>query len=194
MVEKFAIKVSNWIIKYNPENQDNYDLFVYAIECMCGFLFSNGSVLILASIIHLPLQAFIWLIFYNSLRFYIGGCHAKSFELCLIGGTLFSMACVIVANYSVKSVFFLQVQIFFSIFITFFIALVMHPNRSLSKKQLIQKRYTGKAIVIIESLVINFIFITFGIELAYSAALGMSAAAFLCLIGKVSILYKKNKE
>lgn len=187
MVEKLANKVADWVIENNPDSQDKYEIYIYAVECICGFVFSNGIVLAISIFINLPIQAVIWLVFYNSLRFYIGGSHAKNFGTCLAGGTFFSMICIIASEYLIESIVFLFIEVICSIMITYFIAPVMHPNRSLSRTQIEKRHWIGKVIVIVESLAIFLIYNILDIKLAQAAALGMFAAAVLCLIGKFTL-------
>lgn len=131
LAEKLANRVVEWIIRYNPDSRDKYDIFIYAIECMCGFVFSNGLILSISFLLRMPLQAIIGLVFHNSLRFYIGGSHAESFGVCLAGGIFFSSVCIVMAKYLEVKFFFLQIEIVFCIIITYFIAPVIHPNRLL---------------------------------------------------------------
>lgn len=186
-MEKMANKIADWIIQNNPSTQDKRVIFVYAIECLCGFIFSNGLVLLIASLLKLPLQAFIWLIFYNSLRFYIGGSHAKNFMLCLAGGTFFSVICILAVKYLVKIKFLIPIEIIFSILVTYIVAPVMHPNRSLSVTHIRKKHRVGKIIVIIQSVIICFGYNVVDIMFAHSAALGMFVAAFLCFWGRFAM-------
>lgn len=193
-MEKFSNKVADWIVKYNPDSLEQYDIYVYAVQCICGFLLSNGIILGIATVLHFPLQAFIWLVFYNCLRFFIGGSHAQTFKVCLAGGTVFSLACIAAATYLTPINILLMLEIIFCVWVVYFIAPVIHENRSLSKRQIIRKHRIGKVIVMIECLTIYIFYHYCGGKLAHSAALGMFAAALLCLIGKRTQYIKNRKS
>lgn len=39
MSKKSAQIIADWIIKYYPDKQKDYEVFIYAIECLFGFFF-----------------------------------------------------------------------------------------------------------------------------------------------------------
>lgn len=192
-MEKFSEKVATWIITNDPDSADNYDVFVYTIQCLCGTVLSYGVLLILAAIIGMPLEAISWIIFYNALRLHIGGSHASTFARCFTGGTIYGTLCIISVIYLDQFPILLVLEAIISIIATFFVAPVIHPNRLVSEEQIAKKHRLGKQIVLLECGLILVFHLCFAPWLAHSAALGMFSAALLCIIGKLQQKYS-NRE
>lgn len=150
------------------------------------FFFSNGLVLFFAIWLDFLSETVIWLLFYNSLRFFIGGNHAKTFIRCLVGGTLFSIVCISLTKTLVGIKGVLLFECIFSILVTFFLSPVVHPNRALSQIEIERKSKIGKVIVLAETILVIIISNAWNTNLGQSAALGMTSAAALCVLGKIS--------
>lgn len=191
-MEKMANKLTDWIIKNDPDSADQREVLIYVLQCSFGMLLANCLFLIIAAIMSMALQAVIWTLFYNALRFYIGGFHAKTFLGCLTGGTLFSLLCLTAVNYITGlPVVVLFILIAGSILITFFAAPVIHPNRRMSGRKIKHNHSIAKLIVLIESFAIVMMYLFWNDWAAYSALMGVLMACILCLTGK--ILEKKNE-
>lgn len=186
MINNLSERLAQWIIRNDPDSTDDYDLFVYVIQCAFGLVLANGILLIISCIIGMPLQAVLWIIFYNALRFFIGGSHASSLFWCILGGTIFALLCVITADFLASFPVTIPIEIGVSIITTFFVAPIVHPNRLISDEKIKKNHRTGKAIVIIESTVIVLFYFFTEPWIAQSASLGMFTAAVLCIIGKLS--------
>lgn len=186
MIKTVSEKIAKWIVCNDPDNADNYEVFVYVAQSAIGLLLSNAILLTIAAIIGLPLQALLWAVFYNALRFFIGGGHAKTFFLCMLGGTIFAVLCVVATNYLVSSPIFLVVEVGISIAVTFWVAPVVHENRLMTVEHINKNHRTGKMIVIIESALVVLFYFVFVPWVAHSAGLGMLSAAVLCIIGKLT--------
>jgi Membrane protein putatively involved in post-translational modification of the autoinducing quorum-sensing peptide len=183
-MEQLSKRIAAWIIKNNPESEESYDVFVYTLECLWGLIMANGILLFVCSFFHMGKHAVIWSLFYNALRFYIGGSHAKTFSRCIIWGTLFSVLCVLVVPSMQSFPFLLVIEVLFGVYVTYHIAPVIHANRMVSLEHRRRLHAYGKRVVIVESLLIMGFYIGGKLWVAHSAAMGILMASILCVIGK----------
>lgn len=186
MIEQMAERVAAWIVRNDPDSTQNYDVFVYVIQCTIGLLFANGILLIIAAFLGLPLQALLWIVFYNALRFFIGGSHANTFFFCILGGTIFAVLCAVATNYLVNYPIILIVEIVFSLIVTFFVAPVVHQNRLMTEEHIQKNHRTAKIIVVVEIAAIILFYFALEPWVSHSAGLGMFSAAVLCVVGKAA--------
>ena len=192
MIYKMSLRFADWIIKHHPDYLKEYDVFVYVFQCLIESFIANGILIIIAFIIGMPIYALIWIIFYHALRVYIGGNHAETFLGCVLGGTFFSVVNILAIPYLSKYSLLLLFETGLSIFVTFFFAPVIHPNRLVSESVKKKRHTKAKIIVFVESGLVALFYLIFEHSVAHSAALGMLTASILCIVGKYT--NKKAKD
>lgn len=183
MITKLAHRWADWLVQ-NGADADNRDVFIYGFECMLNEVIATVLVFAIAFIIGRPLEMLIWQVFWLPFRINLGGHHASSHFWCIFYSTALAVGCVLLVPLIQHYDFLIWIELAFSIFVAFVFAPVIHPNRLVSDERRRKFKKDGRIICVIEAAIIAALFFFAPAWLTHTAAIGMSSAAALCLIGK----------
>lgn len=184
MFHRLAVKWANSLVNHGAE-KENLDVMIYGFECALNEITATILVFAIAFIIGKPLEMLVWQMFWLPFRVNLGGHHASSHLWCIVYSTALAVGCVLLVPLLTLYSWIIWIEIIFSILIAFTIAPVVHPNRQTSDARRIKFKKYGRIICLIETgIIVVAFFLPIATWFAQCAAIGMSSAALLCLIGK----------
>ena len=98
MLEKFSRKIAVWLIKSGILENDNSELYGYAIQYLLLIIIPTINFLAYCIATHNNIIGLIILFSFLLIRKYSGGYHCKSSTVCLIFSTIVLIAMVFYAN------------------------------------------------------------------------------------------------
>jgi accessory gene regulator B len=180
MIEQLAVYFSNWLVGHGA-NEEDAEVYVYAIECFLGSAITFSSLLLVAILLDRFATMVIWLLFWLPLRSFLGGFHASTQGKCYWGSLAVGVLNILL--YPLVPFLLIPAIAGLSLLTVFQLAPVSHPNHPLSTARHSKMQKMARWFIVIE---IILVFLLYSIQPDYSkiAALAILTASLLAILGK----------
>ena len=93
MITKGAIDIVNKLIRISGEDidQDQQDVYIYGLECFLNTFITIILLMLWGLLSHTLGCTMIWVIVFSLLRHFMGGAHAPTQLICILGS--FALGC-----------------------------------------------------------------------------------------------------
>lgn len=183
------IKILDSII-LDELTDEQYEIYLYGIECLCNELIANLILLIIGIFIHHVYEILVWSFTFVLLRTNIGGYHLHTHRSCVIISTLLGITSPLVNNFFGNlSLVYIIVILLCVLIVIFKIAPVVHPNHPISTKRI---NYLHKRSMFISTFIcactvlLRYSYPSFSYAI-YTATI---EAVILCIMGYFSYTLK----
>ncbi|MCR4830468.1 MAG: accessory gene regulator B family protein [Pseudobutyrivibrio sp.] len=182
-MDTLAIKIVNHFARWTNKkfNIDDMEVYYYGMICLLNQLCVNSIIAIWAIITHCFFETLCFLSVFTFLRHHAGGYHAKSNERCVIFSSLIVIPLKIILPYS----HWITSKRFPIIILVLFISTLLAPIDSkkfeLSRRQKLCEKTITLCIIIVCSVVSNYIPANYITAILYS----LLVTSFLMILSKI---------
>lgn len=195
-------RVSNWIVsrwlKSDVIEKEQFRAYAYGCELLVSDIISNIIVLVAALLMGRVVEMIIFLVVFSSIRVVSGGYHASSYKNCILVFCTSTIFIFLIAEWLVHRSFYgliLALTVVAELVI-FIFAPVDHPNRPLTKDEMIKYRKKTIVRVISSNVIILLVYVLFPLitgKLMYALMAIFDAAVFF-VIGLVERKYLRSTK
>ena len=146
-MEYLSKKLTDYILKKNVIEKENYDIYKYGFESLLETAFCFASVLVIAAFMHAIPQALFFSFFFLMMRSYTGGLHLKTFKACYIFSCLLLAACLFLVKKITAQPPVSLIIYAVSVLVILITGPVDHPNKPVEESD--SKRFMLKSYMII---------------------------------------------
>lgn len=191
-MESLSKKLTTYILKRGVISQKNYEIYLYGFQIFLELILNMLCSIIIALLLDMKIECFLFFLFFIPLRSYNGGIHMKRYLSCLIMScTTLTFILLTVKYFSVRP-FFSYLLYVMSILTIIVMGPINHPNRAVNSDEDIRFK-TKNIITLILNFAISIIFFVSGkYEYLFLEALIYALVSLTLLIGHVK--YKNSQK
>lgn len=189
MIERTSVYFANWLVQHGA-NEEDTEVYAYAVECFLGSLVTFGSMLLIACFLHRFAAMVIWLLFWLPLRSFLGGFHASTHWRCYWGSLGVGIANILL--YPLLPSLLIPIISLLSLCTVFQLAPVVHPNQPLSEVKYHKMKKAARRWIVIENILVLSLY---WIQPQYAsiAALAIFTGCLLAILSKITKFDLLNK-
>jgi|UPI0004861558 accessory gene regulator B len=183
-------KVTEWLINVNVINEDDRELYDYALQCW----FMSFSPLLLTVIVCIfidaPLYAVAFVIPFMVIRKYSGGYHSRSWCVCMISSVVICLAFILMCSQISLSKVFWIILLVASVLLCF-LSPIESDNKSLSEEDVtLYKEYVRVLVAFFDCMVVMLSFLNLDFVAIY-VGMGVILTSILQLPCAGVSIYKR---
>jgi len=185
------VRISNWIVskwlKSDVIEKERFRAYAYGCELLVSDMISNIIVLIAALLLGRVIEMIIFLVVFSTIRVVCGGYHSSSYKNCILNFCTSTIVLFLMTDWLIYRNFYglIIALVAAADLIILMFAPVDHPNRPLTKDEMIKYRKKTIARLISLNIIILLSYILFPslIDILTYALMAIIDAAIYFVIG-----------
>lgn len=192
LMESLSRKLTNYILKKELIDKSNYEIYLYGFQIFLELSLSILCSIIIAIVLNMKIECFLFFLFFIPLRSYNGGFHMERYLSCLLLSCVtLSLILLIVKNFIVTS-FISYLLYAISVLVIIITGPINHPNRKVSPDENVHFKIRSN-INIVLGFIISIFFLIFGLqEYLFLEALVYALVSSTLLLGRLKYVQKNQ--
>lgn len=187
MLHGISLKSSKWLLKKSPDIEQELEIYTYGFILFYSTLLISVSILFLSMLVNDFILGVIYIIFFTSVRQYSGGYHANTYQRCFIISNLSFVFTYLISKIcfsSLDNIYMTLTVLLISIIYIFTVSPMEHSNQPIAKEDYKKLQFTTGKVLIVDFLLIIFLFLIGASNVAYMATSTILMVAFTLIIAK----------
>ena len=191
-MEFLSRKLTNYMLKRGVINKCNYEIYSYGFQIFLELSLNLLCSLIIAVLLDMVIECFLFFLFFIPLRSYNGGLHMEHYLSCLLLSCITLALILLTVKHFTVTPFFSYPLYVISVLVIAKIGPINHPNRDVSYDEDIQFK-SKTSITLALSVIISIIFLILSkYKYLFLEALVFTLVSSTLLIGRMK--YKKSQK